>query len=188
MEDCCDLTSFLFESLLLHNFASNCLKLVALNPQQECYYFENKVEVIGFASPRNGKVLKFLGHFVSSEFQNFTNPRACKTYYFNFIFEVMSHSCQVSEILLVKSVEEKSSYFASISQTVGKYFFPTVLLTTKCGEKFNPTVSHFLYHKVWGKKFSPHVGKNFFPTVVKFFSFMYCNCFFFSQSLQFYAL
>ena len=68
---------------------------------------------------------------------------------------VKSHSCQVSEILLVKSVEEKSSYFALISQTVGKYFFPTV--------------SHFLYHKVWGKKFSPHVGKKFFPTVSNFF-------------------
>ena len=32
------------------------------------HYFENKVEVIGFASPRIGKVLKFRGHEVSEEF------------------------------------------------------------------------------------------------------------------------
>ena len=29
------------------------------------HYFENKVEVIGFASPRIGKVLKFRGHEAS---------------------------------------------------------------------------------------------------------------------------
>ena len=45
------------------------------------HYFENKVEVIGFASPRIGKVLKFRGHEVSEEFENFTIPRACKKYY-----------------------------------------------------------------------------------------------------------
>ena len=32
------------------------------------HYFQNKVEVIGFASPRIGKVLKFRGHEVSEEF------------------------------------------------------------------------------------------------------------------------
>ena len=32
------------------------------------HYFENKIEVIGFASPRIGKVLKFRGHEVSEEF------------------------------------------------------------------------------------------------------------------------
>ena len=32
------------------------------------HYFENKVEVIGFAGPRIGKVLKFRGHEVSEEF------------------------------------------------------------------------------------------------------------------------
>ena len=31
-------------------------------------YCEKKVEVIGFASPRIGKVLKFRGHEVSEEF------------------------------------------------------------------------------------------------------------------------
>ena len=118
MEDCYDLTSFLVESLLLHNFDTNFLKLVALNPQQECYYFENKVEVIGFASPRNGKVLKFLGHFVSSEFQNFTNPRACKTYYFNFIFEVMSHCDN-----LVDQIHISKNYFGKDILTQSRMYY-----------------------------------------------------------------
>ena len=33
------------------------------------HYFEHKVEVIGFASPRIGKVLKSRGHEVSEEFE-----------------------------------------------------------------------------------------------------------------------
>ena len=35
--------------------------------QEMVHYFQNKVEVIGFASPRIGKVLKFRGHEVVSE-------------------------------------------------------------------------------------------------------------------------
>ena len=43
-------------------------------------------------------------HFVSSGFQNFTNPWACKTYYFNFILEVMPHLWQLKKKCQIHSI------------------------------------------------------------------------------------
>ena len=92
---------------------------VILNFSPECYYLENKVEVVDFTKACG--LVKFqspwvlVGPWASNHFQSLD---VCKIYYSHFIFEVMYHSKSkrtliTLAILCKKNLQSLPSFFSN---------------------------------------------------------------------------